>query len=186
MKVLLCTLVILGLLSAGAAFAQGYYGYGYGDEYADEAYRAFRVQVGWAEPGDLDSCAVFGASHIWKNALLTVNYLKSDETLVGGRVEAKIWSIEGSYLWRAKTDPTMYYGGGYGWLRSDADFTPVEGASTSVDDNSGVWNLVVGKEFPREGEFGKPAIFAEARWNFGTSIRFSDVNGPRVVVGWRF
>ena len=172
MKQTLAILIVLGLLALGtAAFAQGEYG----SEYAVKAFEGPRVQVGWVDPNDVDSTALYGASYIWQNALLSANYFSAD--LTNAAETAKVISLEASYLWRAMADPGLYYGGGYGLSRADI------GGNTATH---GLWNVLVGKEFNSTKEFGKPGMFLEGRWNFGSSIEGGNINGPRVVLGWKF
>ncbi len=172
--------VILGLLALGSAvFAQG----GYGSEYATQAFQGPRAHVGWVDPGDVDSTVIIGASYIWQNALLSANYFKSDVTNFPG-VVAKMFSLEASYIWRAETDPGLYYGGGYGFAYAD-----ISGPGGPETDTTGMWNIVIGKEFNSPEEFGEPGLFVEARWNLATRLTFDvegDINGPRVVAGWKF
>jgi hypothetical protein len=184
MRQTLIVLLVLGLLALGtAAFAQ----HGYGEQYAQKAYQGPRVQVGWAAPGDVDNSFIWGGSYIWKNALLSANYLTGDVKLAavpGG--STKVISLEASYIWRAKTDPGLYFGAGYGMAWADTSDTP-----GGENDSHGLWNVVVGKDFNSRKEFGKPGLFAEARWNFGSSVDFTkavsgDLNGVRVQVGWKF
>jgi len=180
MKRTIVVVLILGLLALGSvAYAQ----FGYGDEYAKKAYEGARAQVGWAWPGDVDSSFIWGGSYIWEQALFSANYFRGDVKNEVG-VKAKVLSLEGSYLWRAKSDPGLYYGAGYGWARADID-----GPGGSQDDSTGMWNIVVGKELNSREEFGKPGVFVEARVNLGSKLTFDrkgDINGLRVLAGWRF
>jgi hypothetical protein len=178
MKRALLVLLVLGLLALSTAvFAAG----GYGSQYAKQAYQGVRVQAGWAKPTDVNSALVWGASYIWKNALLSVNYFDADADNISPSVSVKSLSVEGSYLWRAQVDPSLYYGLGWGLAFTDA------GKNTT----SGMWNLVLGKEFNSGKNFGKPGLFVEGRWNLGG--RFSipatgdpSLDGPRIQLGWKF
>ncbi len=185
MKRTIVVVLVLGLLALGSvAWAQ----FGYGDEYAKKAYQGPRAQVGWVDPGDVESTIIYGGSYIWENALLSVNYFKADAEAAAG-TEVKVLSLEGSYLWRAKTDPGLYYGAGYGMARAEASWT-----GGSLRKTRGMWNVVVGKEFNSTKEFGKPGPFAEARYVFGSrwnatvdgAAYSGDINGLRLLVGWRF
>jgi hypothetical protein len=184
MKRALITLLALGLLALScAAFADGG---GYGSQYSTTAYQGIRVQAGWAKPTDVDSALIWGASYIWKQALLSVNYFDADASLPhAGSVQAL--SVEGTYLWRPSSDPSWYYGAGYGLVFADA------GENTT----SGMWNLVVGKEFNSGKDFGKPGLFVEGRWNLGSHFDTPrseatgasldpSLDGPRIQVGWQF
>lgn len=175
--------------------------------YPTSAYQGFRVHGGWGWPADEGQQAVWGADYIWKHALVTANYAQSDRqplefsppiTGANYSVRDKFWSVEASYLWRPAGDPTVYAGGGWGWVRLERD----EAVTIVVPDaptthrkrrsNAGIGNLVVGKEFPRENEFGRSAFFVEARYNFLAEPRDEewdlkvDLKGPRLVLGWRF
>jgi len=171
--------MIAGLLTTGMVAAQQY---GYGKAYAQEAYEGVRAHVGLALPGDLDGTVVYGADYIRQDLLGTVNYFSSDMSDEDGQAKAQVWSFEGSYLLRAEDDPGMYYGAGLGWVFADWD-GPGAG---SGNESSLIWNLVVGKEFYREGAFGEPGAFVEARYNLGTDLGEADVDGLRLVGGWRF
>jgi hypothetical protein len=127
----------------------------------------------------VDSAFVWGASYIWKNALLSLNYLDASGDFAHSETVKSV-TAEGSYLWRA-TDPSLYYGVGWGLAFTDA------GKNTT----SGLWNLVVGKELNSGKDFGKPGLFVEGRWNFGGAFATDhaggqDLEGPRIQVGWKF
>ncbi len=167
----LTLIIVAALLASGAAaLAQGY-----GSQYAIEAYEGPRVHVGWVDPSDVDSTVIYGASYIWQKALVSANYFSDDLANAAG--SAKVITVEASYLLRAEVDPGLYYGAGYGFSRADAN-----GAKST----NGLWNLVIGKEFNSAAEFGKPGLFLEGRWTLGSRIPGGNINGPRVVVGWKF
>jgi hypothetical protein len=158
-------LVVLCLGLSSVAMAAG----GYGGSYSDEAYQGFRAHLGYAWPGDLDSTIVYGGDYIWKSGLATVNVLNSDST--------SLWTVEYSYLLRGQDDPSLYYGGGVGWAS----------ASNGGTDTGVLWNILLGKEFGGEnGEIAKNSWFLEARYNLGSDLDGLDVDGLRVVGGWRF
>lgn len=175
MRQLTVLLVIAGLLLGSSAMAQ----WGYGMRYADEAYQGFRLNLGWAKPGTLDGALVYGGGYIWKDGLGTVNYLRSEGV--------DLWTLEYSYLLRGQDDPSLYYGAGVGWANASWD-EGVNASQTlrSTSDSSIIWNLVVGKEFGAENQFGKNSWFVEGRYCFGSSIGGSDVDGLRIVGGYRF
>jgi len=175
--VVLLVVLCLGLTSV--AMAAGSFGYGTG--YSDEAFQGFRAHLGIAWPGDLDSTMVYGGDYIWKSGLATLNFLNSDSV--------DVWSLEYSYLLRGQDDPSLYYGGGIGGASASG------GGSVSADalaegsssDTSLLWNIVVGKEFGgQKGEVGSNSWFLEARYNLGSDLRGGDIDGLRVVAGWRF
>jgi hypothetical protein len=136
--------------------------------------------------------------------LVTANYAQGDRrTLVVHEVGAvnhprdTFWSVEASYLWRPKGDPTVYAGGGWGviWMNRDDLVTLITYPPSSLDEErhatSGLGNLVAGKEFPL-GRSARSALFLEARYNFAAALRDDSVHqdvgvqGWRLVAGWRF
>ena len=179
MKRTVLVLLVLGLLALSCAvFAADS---GYGTQYSKKAYSGVRVQAGWAQPSDVNSALIWGASYIWKNTLVSVNYFQADADGITPSVSVKAFSAEATYLWRSQVDPGLYYGAGYGLARVDA------GATNTI----GLWNLLLGKEFNSKKEFGKPGLFAEVRWNLGSSfdtdtIGDRSINGPRIQLGWKF
>lgn len=191
MRHLMIAVLLLGLLTLGTAvFAADEYG----SEYSQKAYQGVRAQVGWADPGDLDSAFIWGASYIWKNALLSANYFTSNIDEIDG--DAKVLSLEASYIWRCKKDPGLYYGLGYGLARADVSWDSVSASQTEDDEGGsdtqtkGMWNIVVGKEFNSPKQFGKPGMFAELRWNLGSKFSAEDgsgdIDGARLLLGWKF
>lgn len=185
-------LVVAALTVSGAALAQ--YGYGYGEMPPDEAYEGFRVHAGWISPNDLDDDLTYGADYIWRNALLSVN-LSRCATVIGtgdssGSTAVDLWSVEASYLLRGQADPGLYYGAGLGWCKADWDSpilpTSISPSGAGGDDDSLIWNVVLGKEFAAPEQFGEPAWFLEARYSFGSKIGEGNVDGLRVVTGYRF
>jgi hypothetical protein len=154
-------------LSAGAALAQ--YGGSYGGMYDEDIFEGFRVHAGWAWPGDLDDEVVYGADYIWRSLLLTGNYIAAD-----GDID--VWTAELSYLLRGQEDPGLYYGAGGGWAW----------VGNGGDDDSIIFNVVIGKEFYSPGQLGQPAWFLEARYNFGSDFDPGDIDGLRVVGGFHF
>ena len=158
-------LVVLCLGLSSVAMAQG----GYGGSYSDEAYQGFRAHLGFAWPGDLDSALVYGGDYIWRHGLATVNILNSEDIT--------LWTLEYSYLLRGQDDPSLYYGGGLGWAS----------ASNGDTDTGVLWNVLLGKEFGgQNGTIGKHSWFVEARYNLGSDVGHLNVDGLRVVGGYRF
>ncbi|NLO73575.1 MAG: hypothetical protein GX100_05610 [candidate division WS1 bacterium] len=163
MKRLLPVLVLVAMLTTSTAFAQYWGGMG-----ADNVFEGPRIHLGWVKAQDFDSTIVYGADYIWRNALATVNYFTDD----GERV----WTFEGSYLWRPQEDATIYAGGGLGFASQ----------SNGNTDSGWLWNIVVGKEFQPENMVAGGAPYVEARYNFGSSGDTDDLSGIRLTVGYRF
>ena len=159
MKTLLPILVIVGLLVATVAMAA-----------PADPLAGIRVHAGYVKPLDFDGSLVYGADYIWKNALATVNYFAPDDS------EDNFWTLEGSYIWRPKTDLSWYYGAGLGVA-----------ITTSSSESGLIWNGVVGKEFWMNGKDHGGVPYAEARYTLGSTSNLDDnIDGLRVTVGWRF
>lgn len=176
--------------------------------YPPQAYQGWRLHGGWAWPADEGQQALCGGGYVWKHALLTLNYFKGDRQrlrfnppLVGvtHATQDEFWSLEGSYLWHPKADPTVYAGGGWGVVRMSRDdeitiiAPPFPTRHETRRDTAGIANLVLGKEFPRGNDFGQSAFFLEVRWNFFAKLHDSqfnslpvDLQGLRCLAGWRF
>ncbi|HEY3398539.1 MAG TPA: hypothetical protein VGM19_12865 [Armatimonadota bacterium] len=158
--------------------------------YSPRALEGPRAQIGWVWPGELTGDLVVGASYIWQRALLDVSYFRSSTNSASENIDAKAFSVEGSYLWRQVGDPRVYYGGGVGVVSLASDRTPTGGPQTSETAQGVLWNVVVGKEVST-GPSGRGAYFVEGRWDFGPNLSFGpartgSINGARLSVGYRF
>ena len=182
MRSILPLLVIVGILAASLALAQ--------PGPADQLYEGARLHVGWVNPAHFNSTVVYGGDYIWKNVLATANYFSTDGTVAGFPVDLRVWSVEGSYLFRAQGDPGLYYGAGVGYASHEFDVSG-QGSTTA---GAVLYNLVVGKEFHQNGIFGGSVPYVEVRYNFDfgaaslneISLPVSGIDGFRLTAGWRF
>jgi hypothetical protein len=123
--------VVLGalLLSAGAAFAQVYGGYGAPGQ---ETKPYIRAKVGWFQPNDsdLDGSIAFGLDYVVpaQQAYVSVDRLHADST----GVESTTWSLMGGmYRTVEYSKHQFYYGAGIGIAREKLERVSLGDENTS-------------------------------------------------------
>lgn len=163
MKQLTIALVVLSLLAAGAVLAQP----------ADD-YMGYRVHLGVISTSAFADDWLYGLDYIWDSGLATLNLFTLEDDLS--------LSVEVSYLLPLTDDPSFYAGVGGGW--ANVQFRDPVTTQVTTDDSI-IWHLVVGKEFyPKD--WGEAAVFVEARYEFGSQLGNTDIDGLRLVAGYRF
>ena len=159
MRTLLPLLVLVALLGGSLALAGP----------NDDPFTGFRVHAGWVVTNkEIDNAPVYGGDFIMEQALGTVNFVQADD--------GDVWTFEGSYLWRAQNDPSLYYGAGAGLATAPEN-----------SDSALIFNAVIGKEFQPKDSFGGNVPFVEARYTLGSDTQMDvNIDGLRLVAGWRF
>jgi hypothetical protein len=149
--------VVLGMLlvSAGAAFAQMYGGYG---APAEQTKPYLRGKVGWFEPteSDLDGAVAFGVDYVipQQMAFLSIDRLHADNTFA----DSTTWSLlVGMYRPIESGSHSFYYGAGIGIARETVE-TPLG----DVDDTRFAWEVGGGMLISTKG-------FAELMYRDGGS-----------------
>lgn len=161
MKQLIVAVVTLSLLVTGAALAQP----------ADD-YTGYRVHAGVISTSAFSDDWMYGLDYLWDTGLATLNFftLQDDLSL----------SVEASYLLPFIDYPSFYAGVGGGW--ANVQFRDPVTTQVTTDDSL-IWHIVAGKEFYTEG---KANLFVEARYEFGSELGNTDIDGLRLVAGCQF
>ncbi len=162
-------LIVAGLSAAalvsGACLAQ--------DEVFERGMKRFRL--GWADSGDAGNGLGLGFDYAARDRILvSLNYFNLDQ--------ADLWELQGSYLFRSKQTPEVYYGLGFGYYDAHVDVPEGQEAGITFTRSGGSFGVhaIAGLE-DRKGRF-----FGEARYLIGANTGGGDLNGIRVFVGRRF